>query len=244
MLLVERGLASSRARARAMILAGSVRLDGDVPIKPGTLLPLDAEVTITTADHPYVGRGGVKLAHALQALEIRVAERDALDIGASTGGFTDVLLRAGARRVVALDVGRGQLDWSLRQDSRVSVLERVNARSLAAAPWPADLRDFDLITVDVSFISLTLILPELPGRLRAGGDVVLLVKPQFEAGRTDVSKGGVVRDPAVQARAVTRVGAAADRIGLGVVGTIESPITGAEGNREFFLHLTRLEAPE
>ena len=163
------------------------------------------------------------------------------DIGASTGGFTDVLLRAGARRVVALDVGRGQLAWSLRQDPRVTVLDRVNARSLEAVPWPPGLTDFDLVTVDVAFISLTLIVPALPPRLRPGGNILLLVKPQFEANRSEIGKGGLVKNPAVHARAIKRVSTTVDRVGLKVVGTIESPITGTEGNREFFLHLRHHE---
>ena len=240
-LLVDRGLANSRARARAMILAGHVRLDVPAPLKAGTLLTPDAAIILTEPDHPYVGRGGIKLAYALRELDIPVQGRDALDIGASTGGFTDALLQAGASRVVALDVGRGQLAWSLRKDPRVVVLERVNARSLPTAPWPPDLQDFDLVTADVSFISLTLIVPGIPDRLRPGGDVLLLVKPQFEAGRSAVCKGGLIRDPAVRARTVQRVAAEVDRVGLETVHTIESPITGAEGNREFFLHARRRE---
>ena len=220
-----------------------MRLDAPTPPKAGTLVDPDADIALTEPDHPYVGRGGVKLAHALRELDIPVRGRDALDIGASTGGFTDALLQAGASRVVALDVGRGQLDWSLRQDSRVIVLERVNARALATVPWPADLQDFDVVTADVSFISLTLIVPGIPDRLRPDGDVLLLVKPQFEARRSEVGKGGVIKDPAVRARAVQRVGAAADRVGLKTVNTVESPITGAEGNREFFLHARRREGP-
>ena len=224
-----------------MILAGQVRLDSNVAPKAGMMIPSEATVKVIEPDHPYVSRGGIKLAHALAELGVAARGRDALDIGASTGGFTDVLLRAGASRVVALDVGRGQLAWSLRQDPRVTVLDRINARALDTATWPPDLSDFDLVTVDVAFISLTLIVPELPGRLRPSGEILLLVKPQFEAGRSEVGKGGLVTDPAVQARAIERVCAAVDRIGLTVVNTIESPITGAKGNREFFLHLRHRE---
>ena len=240
-LVVERGLAGSRARARAMILAGHVRLDGEIAPKAGTLVSTDATVTVTESDHPFVSRGGIKLAHAIDTWQVRIRDRQALDIGASTGGFTDVLLRSAASHVVALDVGRGQLAWSLRQDPRVTVLDRVNARSLDTVAWPPGRSMFDVITVDVAFISLTLIVPGLSARLHPDADVLLLVKPQFEAGRSDVGKGGLVTDPAVHARAVERVVAATDRIGLTVVGTIESPITGAEGNREFFLHLRRRE---
>jgi 23S rRNA (cytidine1920-2'-O)/16S rRNA (cytidine1409-2'-O)-methyltransferase len=235
--LVERGLAASRERARAMILAGSVRVNGQPASKAGTSVPADAEVSIVAPDHPYVGRGGIKLAHALDAFGIAVDGRIALDIGASTGGFTDVLLQRGARRVVALDVGHGQLDWKLRNDPRVAVLERVNARSLTPADLPADARAFDIITLDVSFISLRHILPVLPPLIRPDGDVIALVKPQFEAGRAEVGKGGIVRDAAVQQRVVDDVTAAADALGLTRAGMTESPIAGMEGNREFLLHL-------
>ena len=240
-LLVDRGLATSRTRARSMILAGKVRLDNGIAAKAGTMLSTDTDITLIKPDHPYVSRGGIKLAHAIAQLGVSASNRDALDIGASTGGFTDVLLRAGARRVVALDVGRGQLAWSLRQDPRVTVLDRVNARSLEAVTWPPGLTDFDLVTVDVAFISLTLIVPALPPRLRPGGNILLLVKPQFEADRSDIGKGGLVKNPAVHIRAVKRVGTTVDRVGLKVVGAIESPIPGTEGNREFFLHLRHHE---
>ena len=240
-LLVDRGLATSRTRARSMILAGKVRLDNGIAAKAGTMLSTDTDITLIKPDHPYVSRGGIKLAHAIAQLGVSASNRDALDIGASTGGFTDVLLRAGARRVVALDVGRGQLAWSLRQDPRVTVLDRVNARSLEAVTWPPGLTDFDLVTVDVAFISLTLIVPALPPRLRPGGNILLLVKPQFEADRSDIGKGGLVKNPAVHIRAVKRVSTAVDRVGLKVVGTIESPIPGTKGNREFFLHLRHHE---
>ncbi len=240
-LLVDRGLATSRTRARSMILAGKVRLDNGIAAKAGTMLSTDTDITLIKPDHPYVSRGGIKLAHAIAQLGVSASNRDALDIGASTGGFTDVLLRAGARRVVALDVGRGQLAWSLRQDPRVTVLDRVNARSLEAVTWPPGLTDFDLVTVDVAFISLTLIVPALPPRLRPGGNILLLVKPQFEADRSDIGKGGLVKNPAVHIRAVKRVSTTVDQVGLKVVGTIESPIPGTEGNREFFLHLRHHE---
>ena len=238
-LLVDRRLAASRERARAMILAGHVHVDGAVPPKAGLLVAPEAEVTVVQPDHPYVGRGGIKLDHALREFGIQVDGRVALDIGASTGGFTDVLLRHGAAQVVALDVGRGQLDWTLRQDPRVVVLERVNARALDAAPFPPDLQRFDIVTVDVAFISVTQIMPGLPDRMKPGADLVLLVKPQFEAGRSEVGRGGLIRDHAVHTRVIEQVVAAADRVGLAAMRTVESPITGMEGNREFFVHLGR-----
>jgi 23S rRNA (cytidine1920-2'-O)/16S rRNA (cytidine1409-2'-O)-methyltransferase len=239
-LVVERGLAASRERARALILAGDVRVGGRSITKAGTAVPRDAEVTVAAPDHPYVGRGGLKLAHALDTFAIAADGRLALDIGASTGGFTEVLLQRGAARVVALDVGHGQLDWKIRSDPRVHVIERVNARTLTAADLPPALTSFDIVTVDVSFISLRQILPALPALLRPLADVIVLVKPQFEAGRAEVGKGGIVRDSAVHARVVEEVAAAADALGLGRLGTTDSPIAGMEGNREFLLHLRQL----
>jgi len=235
--VVARGLAASRERARALILAGQVRVDGVVVSKAGTPVKPDAAVTLDQRDHPYVGRGGVKLAHALDTFDIAVEDRLALDVGASTGGFTDVMLRRGARRVVALDVGHGQLDWKLRTDPRVVVLEKINARTLTPEQLPEDARRFDLVTMDVSFISVRQVLPALVPVLAPGADLVVLVKPQFEAGREEVGKGGLVRDAAVQARTVEDVTSAANALGLTRVAAVESPITGTEGNREFFLHL-------
>jgi 23S rRNA (cytidine1920-2'-O)/16S rRNA (cytidine1409-2'-O)-methyltransferase len=235
-LLVDRGLAASRERARALILAGQVRVSGQVVSKAGAAVAPNCEVTLAQPDHPYVGRGGVKLAHALDELSIATSGRLALDVGASTGGFTDVLLQRGARLVVALDVGHGQLDWTIRTDPRVVVLERINARTLQPDQLPAGARDFDIITVDVSFISLRQILPALVPLLRPDGDLVTLVKPQFEAGRGEVGKGGLVRDPAVHERVVAEVETAANALGLTRAGSTPSPIAGAEGNREFFLH--------
>jgi 23S rRNA (cytidine1920-2'-O)/16S rRNA (cytidine1409-2'-O)-methyltransferase len=242
-LVVERGLAASRERARALILAGDVRVGGRPITKAGTAVARDAEVTVVVPDHPYVGRGGLKLAHALDTFAVPVEGRVALDVGASTGGFTDVLLQRGAARVVALDVGHGQLDWKIRSDPRVHVIERVNARTLTAADLPHALASFDIVTVDVSFISLRHILPAVPPLLRASADVIVLVKPQFEAGRAEVGKGGIVRDGAVQARVVEEVAAAADALGLGRAGMTESPIAGMEGNREFLLYLRPRGAP-
>jgi 23S rRNA (cytidine1920-2'-O)/16S rRNA (cytidine1409-2'-O)-methyltransferase len=236
LLLVARGLAPSRERARSLILAGQVRVDGSAAVKAGTAVDEHAEIVLDTPDHPYVSRGGLKLAHALEAFTIRVDGRRALDIGASTGGFTDVLLQQNARHVVALDVGHGQLDWRLRSDPRVTVREHVNARYLTAADLPGP---FDLITIDVSFISLRHILPVVPGLLSAGGDVVALVKPQFEAGRDEVQSGGLVRDAAVHARVLNDVKQAGRAVGLEPVHETPSPITGATGNQEFLVHFRR-----
>jgi len=237
-LLVERGLAPSRERARALILAGQVNVDGALAQKAGVSVPPNAAIALVEPDHPYVGRGGVKLAHALDAFGIIVEAREALDVGASTGGFTDVLLRRRAARVVALDVGHGQLDWSLRTDPRVLVVEGVNARTLTSEQVPAS---FDLVTIDVSFISLRHILPVVPPLIKHGADVVALVKPQFEAGRREVGKGGLVKDPAVQKRVVDEVVVAASEVGLTRIAMTESPITGSAGNREFFLHLKKAQ---
>ena len=235
--LVDRGLAGSRERARAMILAGQVRVNGEIVSKAGHPVAAEAQISLVEPDHPYVGRGGVKLAHALDVFGIDPAGRVALDVGASTGGFTDVLLRRGASHVVALDVGHGQLDWTLRTDPRVTVLERVNARTLAIDQLAADRRAFGIITMDLSFISVRQVLPAIAPLLTPDGDLVVLVKPQFEAGRKDVAKGGIVHDAAVHARVIEEVAGAANALGLTRTALTESPITGAEGNREFFLHL-------
>ncbi len=234
-----RGLAASRERARALVLAGDVTVDDKRVDKAGTFVDPDARVTLRQPDHPWVGRGGLKLAHALDVFHLDVRGRTVLDIGASTGGVTDVVLQRGAARVVALDVGHGQLDWRLRQDPRVVVHEGVNARYLQAEQLPADLRTFDLVTNDVSFISLSHILPVVPPLLAGDGHVVALVKPQFEAGRQEVGKGGLVKDPAVHERVVAAVQAEAVRVGLKPIAVEPSPVTGAEGNREFLLLLTR-----
>ena len=235
--VLTRGLAASRERARALILAGQVRVNGQRVTKAGAPVGPDDQITLIEPDHPYVSRGGVKLAHALDAFGIDVSGWLALDVGASTGGFTDVLLRRGARHVVALDVGHGQLDWRLRTDPRVTVIERVNARTLSAEQLPESARAFEIATMDVSFISARQVLPAVAPLLRAGADLVVLVKPQFEAGRDEVGKGGLVRDPDVHVRVVDEVAGAASALGLSRIAMTESPITGTEGNREFLLHL-------
>jgi 23S rRNA (cytidine1920-2'-O)/16S rRNA (cytidine1409-2'-O)-methyltransferase len=232
-LLVERGLAESRTKAQALILAGLVYA-GDRRIdKAGDRLAAEAALAVKGRDHPWVSRGGVKLAHALDHFGIDVSGRIALDIGASTGGFTDVLLARGARRVYAVDVGHGQLAWKLRQDPRVVVRERMNARALTRKQIPEAV---EIITCDASFIGLTTVLAAPLTLAAAHAALVALVKPQFEAGRESVGKGGVVRDPAVHSmvcdRAAAWVGA---QPGWAVEGIVESPILGAEGNREFLL---------
>ena len=234
LLIVERGLAPTRERARAIILAGQVSVNGQVISKAGSPTRTDATIDLLKPDHPYVSRGGIKLAHALDVFQIDPRGRSALDIGASTGGFTDVLLQRGAREVIALDVGHGQLDWKLRNDPRVVVREGVNARSLTPEDVPHLV---SLVTIDVAFISLKHILPALPPFLERPADVVALVKPQFEAGRDEVGRHGIVSDPAVHDAVIAAVTAAAEALGFRRMAMTPSPITGATGNKEFFLHL-------
>ena len=234
--LVELGLAPSRERARALILAGAVFVNRAVVAKAGASIADDAEITLMRPDHPFVGRGGVKLTHALDAFEIDVTGRRALDIGASTGGFTDALLQRGAAAVIAIDVGKGQLDWRLRQDPRVTVIEGVNARRLTRGQLPFTP---DLVVVDVSFISLRHILPAVAAVATDGAEVVALVKPQFEAGRAEVGRKGLVRDPAIHERVIQEIARAAAEVGLTRVGTAPSAITGATGNQEYFLYLKK-----
>ena len=232
--LVDLGLAPSRERARALILAGHVTVDGQVVSKAGAPVKAGAHVALDSPDHPYVGRGGLKLAGALDAFRVDPQGRRALDVGASTGGFTDVLLQRGASSVIAIDVGRGQLDWRLRSDSRVIVREGINARALTQADVPHAV---SLVTIDVAFISLRHILPALPPFLDPGADVIALVKPQFEAGREEVGRHGIVSDPAVHDAVIARVTEAAAGCGLARHAMAPSAITGATGNQEFFLHL-------
>lgn len=234
--VVDRGLAPTRARAQSLILAGKVTVDGEVVTKAGAAVAAGAVVALREDDHPYVSRGALKLVKGLDAFAVDPAGQVALDVGASTGGFTDVLLRRGAARVYAIDVGYGQLAWSLRQDPRVVVLERQNVRAmdLALVPEPADLA-----VIDVSFISLTLVLPRVAALLRppAGKPILALVKPQFEVGREQVGKGGVVRDPDARRGAIDKVVAWAAAHGFGVGAVVESPITGPAGNVEYLLLL-------
>src|SRR5690349_22093202 len=232
-LLVERGLAESRAQAQALVLAGLVPGYD----KPGTQVDEDAELEVERPP-PYVSRGGEKLAHGLDGLGVDPAGLDCLDVGASTGGFTDVLLQRGAVRVIALDVGYGQLHPRLRADPRVTVLERTNARHVTELPFAPQL-----VTCDVSFISVRLALPPVLRLAAPGWQAVVLVKPQFEAGRADVGKGGVVRDPAVRARVVREIAAAALEWGARTAGVVDSGLPGPKGNRELFLHLAQDDDP-
>ncbi|HEY73172.1 MAG: TlyA family rRNA (cytidine-2'-O)-methyltransferase [Chloroflexi bacterium] len=226
-LLVERGLAESRAWAQRLIRAGEVRVAGQISDKPGARVATNAAITVQARPR-FVGRGGEKLEAALARFGLDVAGMAAADVGASTGGFTDCLLQRGARRVYAIDVGYGQLAWRLRNDPRVIVMERTNARYLDDLPEPVDL-----VTADVAFISLRLILPAAARWLRPDGQVVALIKPQFEAGRREVKKGGIVRDPDVHRRVLKRVLKAAAELGLGLCGLIPSPLRGPAGNIEF-----------
>jgi 23S rRNA (cytidine1920-2'-O)/16S rRNA (cytidine1409-2'-O)-methyltransferase len=236
-LLVEQGLAESRAKAQALILAGLVSIAGRRVDKPGTPLAEDAELTLAGRDHPWVSRGGVKLAFALDRFAIDPAGVIALDIGASTGGFTDVLLANSAARVHAVDVGRGQLAWKLRQDPRVVVHEAVNARYLSRAEIAEPI---DLVTCDASFIGLATLLPAALALTAENAALVALIKPQFEAGPGDVGKGGVVRDPAIHRAVCERVAAwIGAQSGWHVVGIADSPITGPAGNREFLIYARR-----
>jgi 23S rRNA (cytidine1920-2'-O)/16S rRNA (cytidine1409-2'-O)-methyltransferase len=233
-LLVEQGLAESRAKAQALILAGLVSTAGRRIDKPGTMFAEDTELTLAGRDHPWVSRGGIKLAFALDHFGIDPAGMAALDIGASTGGFTDVLLAKGAARVHAVDVGRGQLAWKLRQDPRVVVHEGVNARYLSRAEIPEPI---DFVSCDASFIGLATLLPAPLALTAERAALVALIKPQFEAGPSDVGKGGVVRDPAIHHAVCERIAAwVGAQPGWRVIGITESPITGPAGNHEFLLY--------
>jgi len=238
-LLVERGLAESRTRAQALVLAGKVVVDDHRVDKPATRVRPDAAVRLKGPDHPYVSRGGVKLAGALDDFGLEVRGLRALDAGASTGGFTDCLLQRGAARVYALDVGRGQLNERLRQDDRVQVFDGINARAIPPGLLPERV---DLAVMDLSFISLKLVLGSVSGQVRPGGRLLALVKPQFEAGRDQVGKGGIVRDPAVRDQTVDTVAAHAASIGLTESGRTPSRLPGADGNQEHFLLLGKSRA--
>lgn len=231
LLMVDRGLAASCTQARGLIMAGEVTVDGQTRTKPGMMVPADAAVAVRPPPR-YVSRGGLKLEAAIDRLAVNVEGRVCADIGASTGGFTDCLLQHGAARVYAVDVGYGQLAWSLRQDDRVVVIERTNVRHLAALPEPVNL-----VTIDVSFISLKLVLPVVRGYLRPEGEVVALIKPQFEAEPGQVGKRGVVRDPTVHRAVLRQIGRWAEAEGWAVIGLVPSPLHGPAGNVEFFIHL-------
>lgn len=241
-LLVARGLAESRQKAQALILAGQVWVNGVCVDKPGKAVGLEAAIEVKPSQPLHVSRGWQKLAGAAQSFHLSVEGATCLDIGASTGGFTEYLLEHGARRVFAVDVGRGQLHWRLRSDPRVVVMEGVNARYLKPTDFPGQ---FDLVTIDVSFISLTKILPAVVPLLKPSGLILALIKPQFEVGKAEVGKGGIVRDPAKHQQVVSRIqDFARQQLHLLVKGVVESPLLGAEGNREFLILLAKeTEAP-
>jgi len=230
-LLVDRGLVESREKAQALILAGEVLINGQKADKPGRTIPVDARIELT-GRLPYVSRGGFKLAAALDAFAVNPTGEVAIDIGTSTGGFTDCLLQRGAIRVHAVDTGAGQIDWKLRTDPRVVLHENVNARYLT----PEEIGEpADLIVCDVSFISVTLLLPRFPQLLKPDGEFIVLIKPQFEVGRRHVGKGGIVRDAALHAASCAKVREASESLGYRTQ-IVPSPILGTEGNQEFLLH--------
>lgn len=232
-LLVERGLVESRERGHALLLAGQVLVNDQKVGKAGTLIPADAEVRILGGQMPYVSRGGLKLEAALRDFGIEAVGLTALDVGASTGGFTDCLLQHGAKQVYAVDVGYGQMAWKLRQDRRVTVVERVNIREIDPALVPEPV---DVAVIDVSFISLEKVLPPVIGFLKPGGGIVALIKPQFEVGKGLVGKGGIVRDDAARQQAVEKIRSFAQEQGFDVRGVIQSPITGQDGNIEYLMY--------
>ncbi len=232
-----RGLAESRERARALILSGVVIVNGNKVDKAGVLVKADAEISLCGSVLPFVSRGGVKLEAALNAFSVDVKAAVAIDVGASTGGFTDCLLKRGAARVYALDVGYGQLAWSLRQDSRVVVLERQNVRNIPAEAIPEQV---DLVTIDVSFISLEKVIPAVVPRIKAEGHLIALVKPQFEVGKGGVGKGGIVRDAEKREAVVERICGLGKSWGLKTVGHLCSPIRGQKGNIEYLIYFRRL----
>ena len=235
LLLVDRGICQTRERARALIMSGAVLVGETKMDKAGNLVSPDAEIRIEGEDNPYVSRGGLKLKGALTAFDINVRDLIALDVGASTGGFTDCLLQEGARKVYAIDVGYGQLAWKLRTDERVVNLERTNVRYFQGS----EIKDtIDLATIDASFISLRLVIPAVQRLLKKENAIVLaLIKPQFEAGRDEVEKHGVIRNPEVHERVIEGIKKFCGELALSVVGVCESPLTGPKGNREFFIYL-------
>jgi 23S rRNA (cytidine1920-2'-O)/16S rRNA (cytidine1409-2'-O)-methyltransferase len=242
-IVVERGFAPSRDEARRLILAGRIRVAGEVRDKAGRSYDVTLPVEVVGPANPYVGRGGLKLEHALEAFDVKVpVEGPALDIGASTGGFTDCLLQRGAAEVIAVDAGRAQLHEKLRADPRVRVMEKTNARYLTLEAIGG--RPAELVVIDVSFISLRLILPACAGLLAPGGRVIALVKPQFEAGRREVGSGGVVRDPAVHRRVLEGLAHYFEGTGWRLLGLTASPVRGSDGNLEFFALLDRGETGE
>ena len=239
-LLVERGLVGSREQGHGMILAGDILVNDQPVTKAGSLVEHQATIRVKSKPLPYVSRGGSKLEKALEEFKVHVAGKTALDVGASTGGFTDCLLAHGAREVFAVDVGYGQLDWKLRNDPRVRVYEKTNIRYLEVAALP---HHAELATIDVSFISLKLVLPAVKKLLVPGGEIIPLIKPQFEVGKGQVGKGGVVRSSAEHLRVIEEIEESAARLGYESRGLVQSPLLGPKGNKEFFLHLTPVQEP-
>jgi 23S rRNA (cytidine1920-2'-O)/16S rRNA (cytidine1409-2'-O)-methyltransferase len=235
-LLVENGMVQSRERARALIMEGRVTVDGQALEKPGTVVKVDGHLQIRGEDLPYVSRGGLKLEAALKAFEVNPEGKVVIDVGASTGGFTDCVLQKGAKKVYAIDVGYGQLAWRLQKDPRVINLERRNIRYLKTEEVSEEA---DLILVDTSFISIEKFLPHLKGFLKEGGDLLCLIKPQFEVGKGEVGKGGVVKDSKLHQKVIDRICQFCRGLGLNVGGVIESPLLGPKGNKEFFIHLKK-----
>jgi len=235
-LLVERGIAQSRERARAMIMAGKVAVDGKRTDKPGILIDLEAQVQLQGGDSRYVSRGGEKMEGALKAFAVDPRGMVVMDVGASTGGFTDCILQKGAEKVYAVDVGYGQLAWKLQKDPRVVNLERRNIRYLKRDEVREEI---DLILIDTSFISIEKFLPHLLGFLKKGGTILGLIKPQFEVGRAEVGKGGVVRDKALHRKVIDRISHFSQGLGLKILGITESPLFGPKGNKEFFIYLKK-----
>lgn len=228
-LIFDKGLTPSRERAQALIMAGCVLINEIPAKKPGQLVDPESKIRITGVDHPYVGRGGVKLVHALKEFKVDVTGKVCIDVGASTGGFTDCLLQNGAAKVYAIDVGYNQLDWKLRKDPRVVVMEKRHINSVEVS----ECRSVEVVVVDVSFISLAKVFPHVDGLIEKGGTIIALIKPQFEVGRANIAKGGIVRDEVAREDAIVKVCRAAEDIGWTKKGITTSPITGADGNVEF-----------
>ncbi len=237
--LVERGFVQSRERARALIMEGKVLVNGRLVDKPGLHIGIESEIKLCGEDNKYVSRGGLKLEGAIKAFGIDPKGKIVLDVGASTGGFTDCILQFGAQKVYAVDVGYGQLSWKLRNDPRVVNLERKNIRYLKKEEIGEDV---DLILIDTSFISVEKFLPHILGFLRDGGEILCLIKPQFEVGKGEVGKGGVVKDPSLHKKVIERITKFSEAIGLKVNGVIESPLLGPKGNKEFFIYLKKSES--
>ena len=233
-ILVEKGIVKSRERARALIMAGKILVEGKPVTKAGTKIPVDAHIEVKGEDIPYVSRGGLKLEHALKEFKIDVKDKVCVDIGASTGGFTDCLIQHGARKVYAVDVGYGLLDWKLRKDPRVVPIEKTNIRHMPRERIPEKV---DFVCVDVSFISLEKVLPKVKELLEPEGECICLVKPQFEVGREKVGSGGIVRKEEYRKEAIEKVKKTAKELGFRVLGVVESPIKGAKGNIEYLLYL-------